>query len=47
MIPQQKKIFCSRLIFYIDNSEIKYYCMAKAQLRTLVNLKSLVMHDEI
>jgi hypothetical protein len=47
MVPQQKKIFCSRFIFYIDNSEIKYYCMAKGQLRTLVNLKNLVMLDEI
>jgi hypothetical protein len=48
MIPNAaKRVVCNRLIFYIDNSEIKYFCMARGVLRTLVNLKNLVMHDEI
>jgi len=48
MIPDtSRKIYCNRMIFFIDNQEIKYFCMARNTLRTLVNLKNLVMHDEI
>jgi hypothetical protein len=48
LVPNaNKQIFSHTNLFYVDGHEIKCFFLPKGSVRNLINLKSLIMNEEI